>query len=213
MSELGHFIVVEGLEGAGKSTAMTTVQTFLEAHVSSFVTTREPGGSPVGEAIRHMIKHTPSNESIDPRAELLLLYASRVQLVERVIKPALQGGVSVLADRFELSTFAYQGGGRGIDLQMIEMISAFCLQGFTPDLILFLDVDPAKGLQRAHLRGAADRIEQESLEFFKAVNNAYHAKIRTMKHVVVIDANQSIEHVQQAITSALTQYFASRQAK
>lgn len=206
MSELGHFIVVEGLEGAGKSTAVATIKKILTEHLGHFITTREPGGTDVGEVIRALIKHPPANELVDPRAELLLLYTSRVQLIERVIKPALQRGTWVLADRFELSTFAYQGGGRGLDLRMIEQLSQFCLQGFAPDLILFLDVDPAIGLDRAQSRGHFDRIERESLAFFKAVSQAYHEKIKTMKQVVVIDANQSEAFVQTAIADALQQY-------
>lgn len=206
MSELGRFIVVEGLEGAGKSTAVHTIKRFLSDNIGHFITTREPGGTAVGEVIRQLIKHTPSDEHLDPRAELLLLYTSRVQLVNQVIKPALESGAWVLADRFELSTFAYQGGGRRLDVQMIEQLSAFCLKGFAPDLVLFLDVDPALGLRRALGRGEADRIEKESLDFFTAVCNAYHAKLKTMKQVVVIDANQPQEVVQQAIWDALSHY-------
>lgn len=206
MSELGRFIVVEGLEGAGKSTAVHTIQHFLAQNVGSFITTREPGGTAVGEMIRQLIKHSPDDEPLDARAELLLLYTSRLQLVNEVIQPALNTGTWVLGDRFELSTFAYQGGGRGLDVRMIEQLSAFCLQGFTPDLVLFLDVDPALGLRRALGRGKADRIEKESLDFFTSVCEAYHAKIKTMKQVVLIDANQSEADVQQSILAALSHY-------
>lgn len=206
MSELGRFIVVEGLEGAGKSTAVHTIQHFLAQNVGSFITTREPGGTAIGEMIRQLIKHSPDDEPLDARAELLLLYTSRLQLVNEVIKPALNAGTWVLGDRFELSTFAYQGGGRGLDVRMIEQLSAFCLQGFAPDLVLFLDVEPALGLRRALGRGEADRIEKEPLDFFTSVCQAYHAKIKTMNQVVVIDANQSEADVQQAILAALSSY-------
>lgn len=204
----GRFIVVEGLEGAGKSTAMHIISNCLKDHVGHFITTREPGGTAVGETVRQLIKHTPDDEHLDARAELLLLYTSRMQLVHQVIKPALQNGTWVLADRFELSTFAYQGGGRGLDRQMIEHLSVFCLEGFSPDLVLFLDVKPEIGLRRALGRGDLDRIEKEPLAFFTAVYDAYHEKIKTMKQVVVIDANQSEAVVQQAILDVLLKYFA-----
>ncbi len=206
MSGLGRFIVVEGLEGAGKSTAIHTIKNFLADNIGDFITTREPGGTAVGEVVRELIKHTPNDEPLDARAELLLLYTSRIQLVNQVIKPALHRGTWVLGDRFELSTFAYQGGGRGLDARTIEGISSFCLEGFVPDLVLFLDVDPAIGLRRALSRGHSDRIEQESLAFFSAVYDAYHAKIKTMKQVIMIDANQPEVVVQQAILDALSHY-------
>ena len=206
MPELGRFIVVEGLEGAGKSTAVATIKQFLAEHVGDYIATREPGGTIVGEAVRTLIKHSPPDEPLDSRAELLLLYASRVQLVECVIKPALNKGLWVLADRFELSSFAYQGGGRGLDMQMIEQLSSFCLEGFAPDLILFLDISPDLGLQRVFNRGHTDRIERESGVFFKAVCDAYHEKIYTMDNVIVIDARQPEALVQQAIIDALSKY-------
>lgn len=206
MSGLGRFIVIEGLEGAGKSTAIETIQRFLRTHVGDFITTREPGGTAVGELLRTIIKHPPEHEHLDARAELLLLYASRIQLIHHVIQPALTKGTWVLGDRFELSTFAYQGGGRGLDVCFIEHLSSFCLAGFEPDLILFLDVDPAIGLARAKTRGYSDRIEQESFDFFNQVHDAYQSKIKTMKQVVHIDANQPEEAVQDAIERALSDY-------
>jgi dTMP kinase len=209
MSALGHFIVVEGLEGAGKSTALATIKQFLTQQVGDFVTTREPGGTAVGEVIRELIKHPPNHEHIDARAELLLLYTSRVQLIEQLIKPALKRGVSVLADRFELSTYAYQGGGRGIDVQMIQQLSRLCVEGISPNLILFLDVDPKIGLERAQSRGHSDRIERESLEFFESVQQAYHATIKTLQQVVIIDANQPETMVKQSIVTALQHYFSA----
>lgn len=206
MSGLGRFIVVEGLEGAGKSTAIHTIKQFLAAHVGDFITTREPGGTAVGEVIRTLIKHPPEHEHLDARAELLLLYTSRIQLVNQVIKPALQKGTWVLGDRFELSTFAYQGGGRGLDVALIEHLSSFCLEGFSPDLVIFLDVDPVTGLDRAKTRGYSDRIEQESEAFFNNVYDAYQSRIKKMKQVVKIDANQSEADVQQAIERVLFDY-------
>lgn len=202
----GRFIVIEGLEGAGKSTAINTIKRFLKDKGRDLVTTREPGGTHAGELIRKLIKGIDSPERLDARAELLLLYAARIQLVEQVIKPSLERGCWVLADRFELSTFAYQGGGRKLDFGWIEQLSTFSLQGFQPDLTIFLDVTPEKGLKRAYQRGKADRIEQEALSFFNEVYEAYHRKLQKMEHVVVINADQSYPAVQDEIRLALETY-------
>lgn len=203
MIERGQFIVVEGLEGAGKSTALQTIKHYLESFVPELVLTREPGGTRVGEHVRQLLKERVEGEALEPRCELLMFYAARVQLLEQVIRPALSKGAWVLADRFELSTFAYQGGGRKLDKQMIKHLSTFCLQGFKPDLILFLDINPEQGLGRIKERGETDRIEQESLAFFTDVYNAYHEMIRGMDNVVCIDAGQTMETVQESILSTL----------
>lgn len=209
-SARGRFIVVEGLEGAGKSTALSTIKRFLAPHVTEMMTTREPGGTHVGEVVRGLIKESMPTEPLDPRAELLLLYASRVQLIEQVIRPALLRGAWVLADRFELSTWAYQGGGRQLDQGMIGHLSSFCLKDITPDLILFLDISPELGLARARKRGKTDRIEQESLMFFKDVYRGYHESIKAMDNVVVIDASNPLRVVQQHICEALQTYVCDR---
>lgn len=201
----GHFLVVEGLEGAGKSTALTTIKRFLTPRVPELITTREPGGTHVGEIARQLLKEE-SPEPLDPRSELLLFYASRVQLLENVILPALNRGSWVLADRFELSTWAYQAGGRKLDYDMIGHLSSFCLQGFEPDLIIFLDISPEQGLKRAQKRGKTDRIEQESLAFFNDVYTMYHEKIKGMDNVVIIDASKPLPIVQRLIIEALEGY-------
>ena len=206
MLKRGHFIVLEGLEGAGKSTALQTIKQTLASRVPDLISTREPGGTRVGEAARQLIKAFIPGEMLDPRTELLLLYASRVQLVEQVILPALQQGTWVVGDRFELSTWAYQGGGRGLDLEMIAHLSSFCLKDFKPDLTIFLDISPELGLARAHNRGKADRIESESLIFFKQVYEAYHAQLRSMSNVVVIDASKPLVMVQDLIKETLQNY-------
>ena len=203
-SKLGHFIVVEGLEGAGKSTALSTIKRFLIERVPELITTREPGGTRVGEAARQLIKEIA--EPLDARTELLLLYASRVQLIEQVIRPALNRGCWVLGDRFELSTWAYQGGGRKLDPEMIAHLSSFCVKHIKPDLIIFLDISPEQGLKRALKRGKVDRIEQESLAFFTDVFNSYHHHIKTMPNVVRIDASKPLVVVQDSIRSVLEKY-------
>ena len=157
------FIVIEGLEGAGKTSAQNTVLNVLHAHgVQDVVFTREPGGTPLAERLRDLIKQGAEDEKITDKAELLMLYAARVQLVENVIKPALARGCWVIGDRHDLSSQAYQGGGRGMDQQLMQSLRDTVLGSFRPDLTLYLDIPPEKGLARARQRGALDRIEQES---------------------------------------------------
>lgn len=208
MQNKGRFIVVEGLEGAGKSTVINFIKRFLSNQRIELTLTREPGGTRVGEMIRNLIKEIAPDEPLDPRAELLLLYAARTQLIEQVIRPSLQRGGWVLSDRFELSTFAYQGGGRKLDSSMIKRLSDFCLAGLQPDLTIFLDVSPQKGLQRARKRSKADRIEQESLAFFDDVYAAYHDHLKNLQHVIMIDATQPLGTVQHLIYTGLEKYIA-----
>lgn len=203
VQQRGRFIVLEGLEGAGKSTALTTIKRFITPHVPELITTREPGGTYVGEMVRTIIKDHPETEPLSDNAELLLFYAARVQLIEQVIRPALNRGAWVLADRFELSTWAYQGGGRGMSAQMIQHLSDFCVQDLEPDLILFLDLPPEEGLKRIQSRGSIDRIEQESIDFFHRVYDAYHSRLKTLKQAVLIDASKSLAMVQHFIRAAL----------
>ena len=204
----GHFIVVEGLEGAGKSTAMRTIKHFLADKVSEMITTREPGGTHVGETARNLIKHSPPKEPLDSRAELLLLYAARVQLLELVVKPAINRGCWVIADRFEWSTWAYQGGGRKLNTDMIGHLSNFCVADLQPDLIIYLDISPELGLKRIANRRETDRIEQEALSFFQDVHAGYQELIKTSQQVVVIDASQPLSVVQKSIINALEAYSA-----
>lgn len=206
MKEQGRFIVVEGLEGAGKSTAIKTIKDYLRGLVPELILTREPGGTRVSEAIRQIIKEKIEGETLDPRGELLLLYAARVQLVEEVIRPALKRGAWVLADRFELSSFAYQGWGRGLDTKMISQLSDFCLQSLKPDLIFYLDIKPELGLLRVKNRGELDRIEEETLAFFTQIRQGYHQMIQSMQNVVSIDAGQAIETVQESILTKLKSF-------
>lgn len=207
MSSLtGKLLVIEGLEGAGKSTAVSVVIDFLSQFNIETITTREPGGTSIGEQLRSIIKNPEYSEVMDDRSELLLLYTARIQLIEQVIKPALQRGCWVIADRFELSTKAYQGGGRGLDLGMIQNLSDFCLQGFKPDLTLYLDINPELGMERAKLRGQFDRIEQQSIDFFHRVHEAYMRYVKADSEIIVIDASCPLDEVKQAIEKALVQF-------
>lgn len=208
----GRLIVVEGLEGAGKSTAVNTLIELLNDYNIKAITTREPGGTSVGEVLRSIIKNPEYKESLDNRSELLLLYAARIQLVEEVIKPALKQGTWVIADRFELSSLAYQGGGRQLGDDIVKTLSAFGLNGFKPDLTLFLDLTPELGMQRALQRGAFDRIEQSGIEFFHRVHRAYLNSIAADPDSVIIDASLSLSQVQESIKTAVNVFIESLDA-
>jgi len=200
----GKFIVIEGLEGAGKSTAIETVITHLKSKgIADVITTREPGGTPIAEALRDIIKGNVFEEKIFSQTELLLMYAARVQLLNLVIKPAIDNGCWVVADRFELSTFAYQGAGRGLELNFIEELSRFCLNDFSPDLTLYLDIEPGAGLQRVEQRGQKDRIEQEPLDFFERIRACYQKKVCQNPKAVTIDAHKPLEQVKKTIIESL----------
>jgi len=203
----GKFIVIEGLEGAGKSTAIQTVLQRLQQHGATVCQTREPGGTPLAEQIRLLVKSV-QQEQVAPVTELLLMYAARAQLVNNVIKPALARGEWVLADRHDLSTRAYQGGGRQLADSVLQPLRQLVLGDLTPDLTLYLDIDPAIGLSRAKARGELDRIEQEQLAFFERTRARYLAIAASEPNIVVIDAGRSLPEVQQQISQALTQYLA-----
>ena len=199
----GKLIVIEGLEGAGKTTAIHAIIDLLSAHNLHTITTREPGGTHIGEILRSIIKDCAHSDVLDNKSELLLFYAARIQLLEEVIKPALQKGTWVIADRFELSTLAYQGGGRGLNQHIIKQLSAFCLDGFKPHLTIYLDIPPELGMQRVRLRGEFDRIEQQSIDFFHRVRDAYLQCIQHDPTVATIDATLPLSEVQAEIQNAV----------
>jgi dTMP kinase len=198
----GRFIVIEGLEGAGKTTAISTVRQWLEARGHAVVQTREPGGTPLAEQIRTLVK-TVQTEQVAPETELLLMYAARVQLLSQVIRPALLRGDWVLADRHDLSSRAYQGGGRMIDATLIDSIRHAVLGTTTPDFTLYLDIDPVIGLERARVRGELDRIEQEQLAFFQRTRARYLDIANAEPNIAIIDASRTVAEVQQQIVAAL----------
>ena len=203
----GKFIVIEGLEGAGKTTAINTVARILKQHhIADLQFTREPGGTPIAEALRNIIKNGLDNEPLTDKAELLMLYAARIQLVDNVIKPALKMGKWVIGDRHDLSTQAYQGGGRQIDKVFIETLQAQVLGNFKPDLTLYLDIVPELGLMRAKSRGQLDRIEHQSLPFFERIRQRYLQLAERDNTIVTIDANKSIEEVTTQIETVLNSW-------
>lgn len=201
------FIVIEGLEGAGKTSAIqTVVDTLKQQGITDLAFTREPGGTPLAEKLRELIKQGIEGEKVTDKAELLMLYAARVQLVENVIKPALDQGKWVIGDRHDLSSQAYQGGGRGIDKALMKSLRDTVLADFKPDLTLYLDLDPAVGLARARARGELDRIEKESMDFFYRTRERYLALAKEDASIITIDASQDIDKVQADIRDVLNQW-------
>jgi len=199
----GLFISVEGIEGAGKSTALESVKESLIKAGTEHFQTREPGGTPFAEEIRTLLLK-PRDEIVVSESELLLMYASRVQHVEKLIKPKLEKGIHVVSDRFNDATFAYQGGGRQIDLDLIKKLDDWCLKGFKPDLTILLDLPVEVGLDRATKRGEKDRIEVEKLSFFEAVRAAYLELAKNdAKRFSIIDATQTPELVKQDVLDAI----------
>lgn len=200
----GRFITLEGIEGVGKSTNLRFIADRLAAAGISFVTTREPGGTPFAEEIRGLLL-APRDEAVSSEAELLLMFAARAQHVRALIEPALARGDWVLCDRFTDATYAYQGGGRGVDVARIAWLED-CVQGtLRPDRVFLLDVPVATGLARARQRsGVGDRFEQERVDFFERVRAAYLARAAAYPaRYRVIDAGVELAGVQVALDLAL----------
>ncbi|EGR2023733.1 dTMP kinase [Vibrio cholerae] len=198
------FIVIEGLEGAGKSTAIqVVVETLQQNGIDHITRTREPGGTLLAEKLRALVKEEHPGEELQDITELLLVYAARVQLVENVIKPALARGEWVVGDRHDMSSQAYQGGGRQIAPSTMQGLKQTALGDFKPDLTLYLDIDPKLGLERARGRGELDRIEKMDISFFERARERYLELANSDDSVVMIDAAQSIEQVTADIRRAL----------
>lgn len=205
MALRGIFISFEGTEGCGKSTQIHRLALRLQKLGREVVQLREPGGTPIGEMIRHLLKHDERASAMTPEAELLLFAASRAQLVREVIRPGLERGAVVLCDRFHDSTTVYQGVARRLDADQVAAINRFAIGGTLPDLTLLLDLDAVEGRSRAASRGdAADRMEQEDAEFYEAVRQGYLRLASThSERVVIIDATGSVEAVEAQIVEIL----------
>jgi len=204
------FIVVEGLEGAGKSTAIQAIVETLHSHgVDNITRTREPGGTVLAEKMRELVKQEHEGEVLQDMTELLLMYAARVQLVENVIKPALHKGSWVVGDRHDMSSQAYQGGGRQIPAETMQSLKQTTLGDFKPDLTLYLDIDPRIGLERARGRGELDRIEKMDISFFERTRERYLDIANSDDNVRVINAQQDIESVERDIKCSLEQWLKS----
>lgn len=200
----GRFITLEGIEGSGKSTLLPHIQAFLEAAGKSVVVTREPGGTALGEELRRLLLD-PIHESLTPDAELLMIFAARIEHLEKVIKPALRKGRWVVCDRFLDATYVYQGEGRNIPRMRIDVLAEWVQGGVLPDLTLVFDVPAAVGLSRVSQRGQKDRFEREQQGFFERLREAY--LIRAAQHPArcqVIDASVSREVVRRRVSRILS---------
>lgn len=200
------FITLEGVEGAGKSTAISFIKNFLEKMAIPCVFTREPGGTSIGNDIRNILLSDYSNKMSDD-TELLLMFASRAQNIEQIIKPALQEGKWVICDRFTDASYAYQGGGRGIAMEKIAIFEKLIHPDLHPALTILLDVPVEIGAARIDHREKKDRIEQEKLDFFDRVRGVYLGMAQQFpERFKVIDATQSLAEVEKNIISILTDF-------
>jgi dTMP kinase len=199
----GLFITLEGPEGAGKSTNRDFLADCLRAQGVDVVLTREPGGTELGERIRGLLLE-PSGEPMIADAELLLVFAARAQHLAQVIEPALQRGAVVLCDRFTDATYAYQGGGRGLDAERIAILESFVQGARRPDLTLVFDLPIEIGLARAAARGRLDRFEQEGRAFFTAVRQTYLDRAQAHpQRYRILDAAQPLAKVQADLQALL----------
>lgn len=205
MAKIGKFITLEGGEGVGKTTNVPFIKDYLLGKNIPVVVTREPGGTMMAEKIRDLLLHS-NDEVVSSHAEILLMFAARAQHLKNVIKPALAQGTWVLCDRFTDATYAYQGGGRGMSLEIISWLENFVQEDLRPDLTLLLDVPIETGMARAKSRGEQfDRFESEQLHFFSQVRNAYLQQAQKYPgRIKVIMADQPLDIVQKEIIKTLT---------
>ena len=198
------FLTVEGVEGVGKSTHIETIKNFLDARDIACILTREPGGTPVAERIRELLLAVHEEEALCELSELLWVFAARAQHLERVVKPALAQGKWVICDRFTDATYAYQGGGRGLDVAIIAGLESLVQGELKPDLTIILDLDPRIGMQRASERGELDRFEREKIEFFDKVRQTYlDIAAADPQRCVVIDAGNDLAAVSSDLLKVL----------
>ncbi len=201
--QTGCFISLEGVEGVGKSTAMTWVEQYLRQHDIDLVVTREPGGTGIAERIRDVLLQS-YDEPMAIDTEVLLMYASRAQNISQVIAPALARQQWVLADRFADASLAYQGGGRAVGQERMAIVNQWVLQDLKPDLTILLDAPVEVGLKRLQARGAKDRIEQEAVDFFQRVRETYLMLAdQDPARYRLIDATQSLPNVEQQLKTVL----------
>lgn len=197
---MSKFITFEGMDGAGKSTHLVWFADALRARGHEVVVTREPGGTPLGEQLREILLHQPMNIG----TEALLMFAARLEHIEQVIRPALQAGQWVLSDRFTDATFAYQGGGRGMDWARLHELEQWVQADLQPDLTLFFDVPVAVARQRLSANASLDRFEQEQADFFERVRAGYHRRIaENPRRYAVIDASVTLNEVKSKLEEIL----------
>src|SRR5438128_8468658 len=204
------FITFEGSEGCGKSTQVRSLAERLEQSGVPYLVTREPGGTPIGETIRELLQFAPHNSGMTPESELLLFEASRSQLAREIIKPALERGVCVIADRFFDSTTVYQGAARRLDREMVERLNAFAVGDCIPDVTFVLDIDAANAKSRMQKPRRPDRMEQEPEEFYERVREAYRElAAREANRVVLINGARNADEIENEIWKTLCSRFPS----
>ena len=205
----GKFITIEGSEGVGKTTNMAFIKGWLEAKKLSYISTREPGGTPLAEQVRELLL-APRAELVCSASELLLMFAGRAQHIDQVIEPALAGGRWILCDRFTDATYAYQGAGRKMGSDLIAELEILVQGSLRPDLTLILDIPVDIGLKRASARSDPDRFELEQVEFFERVRRGYLGIAeQDPDRCKLIDASQSLEQVQSQIAHVLETFYVS----
>jgi dTMP kinase len=204
------FITFEGSEGSGKSTQVQRLAGHLERLGISYLLTREPGGTPIGETIRELLQFAPHNSSMTSETELLLFEASRSQLVRETIKPALERGTCVIADRFFDSTTVYQGAARNLDSEMVERLNAFAVADCVPDITFVIDVDAATAESRMQKPRRPDRMEQEPADFYERVRRGYRDLAeREPNRVVLIDGSADPDEIENQIWGVLSSRFSA----
>lgn len=204
MNARGRLIVLEGGEGAGKSTQLAVIADWLKSRGRQVLCTREPGGSPLAEAVRTLLLDD-WQEGMDAYTELLLIFSARAAHLHATIRPALAAGIDVISDRFIDATYAYQGAGRGLDTKKIAILETLVLGDLKPDLVMLLDLPPELGLQRAKARGDENRFEAEALAFQQRVRETYLQRASSEPRYAVIDATQSQSVVAACIEQVLEQ--------
>ena len=203
---MGKFITLEGIEGVGKTSNLNFIREQLEAAGHDCIVTREPGGTSLGESLRELLL-SHSDENMSPDAELLMMFAARAEHLSKVIRPALDAGKTVLCDRFTEATYAYQGGGRQLDVNKISGLETWVQGDLRPHLTVVLDAPVEVGRARAGSRSAPDRIEKERDDFFQRVREAYIALSEQNPHrICLIDASVELEAVQSQIRDKLVEY-------
>ena len=199
----GRFITLEGIDGAGKSTHLSWIAEQLRVRCPEVVVTREPGGTPLGEKLREVLL----KQTMHPETETLIMFAARREHLDKVILPALTRGAWVIADRFSDATFAYQGGGRGVSPDKLEVLERWIQQGLQPDLTLLFDVPVAIAKKRLSGNARFDRFEREQEVFFENVRSVYLERAaRYPRRFRVIDATQSLEQVKKQLQQIITSF-------
>ena len=200
----GKFITLEGIEGSGKSTSLDTISKSLETRNIEFIVTKEPGGGPLGKDLRKML--LDKKTSISSEVELLLMMADRKNHIDNIVEPSLEKGVWVISDRYLDSSYAYQGGGRQIDVSKIDLLTEL-LKLPIPDLTLLFDLSPEIALQRAKNRSELDRFESEPIDFHQRIREAYLTLANdNIERYVVIDASKDIQNVKDQVQKQLNQF-------